>query len=361
MSPDLRALAAPLLQHQAPSGAFPACPTFSQYPYSWLRDSTFIAYALDRAGEHAAAARYYRWAAQTIAGLADQVAALVAQRQRGAPIAEHAYLPCRFALNGEALGDGWPNFQLDGYGQWLWGLGEHLRLRGIETLPDEFRPGVQVTLDYLTVFWREPCYDCWEEFPYRWHTSTVASLHAGLHAMQPFVPGLETTTADVRAFLTEHLVHEGQLVKFAGYPDVDASLLWVAVPFGVLAVDDPVYMRTVQAIEQTLLRGGVHRYARDTYYGGGSWVLLTAWLGWVYARQGQRGKAQALLDWVRAQAPDDGLPEQTTDGLLNPLYLDYWRGQWGESARPLLWSHAMHMILEVEVAALSPVPAGVPT
>ncbi|THF85546.1 glycoside hydrolase family 15 protein [Deinococcus sp. KSM4-11] len=361
MSPDLRALAAPLLEHQAPSGAFPACPTFSQYPYSWLRDSTFIAYALDRAGEHAASGRYYRWAAQTIAERSEQVSALVALRQRGEAIPEHAFLPCRFALNGEALDDGWPNFQLDGYGQWLWGLGEHLRAQGLRAMPEVFRPGVEVTLAYLKAFWREPCYDCWEEFPYRWHTSTLASLAAGLRAMQPFMRGLEPVTADVLAFIRDHLVQGGQLVKFAGYPDVDASLLWVAVPFGVLAVDDPVYTRTVQAIEQTLLRGGVHRYARDTYYGGGSWVLLTAWLGWVYARQGRPEEAHALLGWIRDQNRGRGLPEQTTDGVLNPVYVDYWRGQWGESARPLLWSHAMHLILEAEVAAhASPLP-GVPS
>ena len=53
--------------------------------------------------------------------------------------------------------------------------------------------------------------------------------------------------------------------------------------------------------------------------------------------------------------------EQTTDGLLNPLYLDYWRGQWGESARPLLWSHAMHLILEAAVATHALLAPGVPS
>jgi len=26
----------------------------------------------------------------------------------------------------------------------------------------------------------------------------------------------------------------------------------------------------------------MHRYADDTYYGGGEWVLLATWLGWYY-------------------------------------------------------------------------------
>ena len=38
---------------QAPSGAYVASPTFSQYGYCWLRDGTWIAYAMDIAGDHA--------------------------------------------------------------------------------------------------------------------------------------------------------------------------------------------------------------------------------------------------------------------------------------------------------------------
>ncbi len=36
---------------QAPSGAFVASPTFSQYGFAWLRDGSFIAEALDLVGE----------------------------------------------------------------------------------------------------------------------------------------------------------------------------------------------------------------------------------------------------------------------------------------------------------------------
>lgn len=352
-------LAGALLHHQAPGGGFPACPSFSQYPYSWLRDSSFIAHALDRAGEHAAAGRYHLWAARTVASQAERVETLVARRARGESIHENEFLPTRFALSGEALGDDWPNFQLDGYGQWLWSLGEHLCLQGTPQLPGELRAGVEVTLAYLKTFWSEPCYDCWEEFPYRWHTSTLASIYGGLRAMSPFVPGLEGTAQAVREFVWRHAVVDGHLSKFVGDPEPDASLLWAAVPFGLLDVDDPVFRRTVETIERDLRRGGVHRYARDTYYGGGTWVLLTAWLGWVYVRQGRHDEAQDLLVWVRGQEQGRGLPEQTTESLLNPVYLDYWRERWGESARPLLWSHAMHLILEAEVAALS--PTGVPS
>lgn len=357
MTAALHVLAGMLLRHQAPGGAFPACPSFSQYPYSWLRDSTFIAYALDRAGNHASAGRYYRWAAGTIAARQEQVSQLIQRRERGERIGDSEWLPCRFALSGEALNDDWPNFQLDGYGQWLWGLGEHLRLQGVTALPTAFRPGVEVTLAYLKTFWQEGCYDCWEEFPYRWHTSTLASLYGGLKAMQPFFPEVAEFARQIKTFTLEHAVQGGKLCKFVGDPQMDASLLWAGVPFGLLDVQDPIFTRTVQAIERDLLRGGVHRYAHDTYYGGGTWVLLTAWLGWVYARQGRHTDAERLLDWVRAQEREGGLPEQTTQHLLSPVYLNAWRVRWGESAHPLLWSHAMHLVLEAEI--LIPNSAGV--
>ena len=130
MSASLLEGASRLIAHQAEGGAFPACPTFSQYPYCWLRDGTFIAYALDRVGEHAASGKYYGWVSGVIAGLGDRVDGLIERRARGEFIPEGHFLPTRFALSGEPLGDDWPNFQLDGYGQWLWGLGEHPRAVG---------------------------------------------------------------------------------------------------------------------------------------------------------------------------------------------------------------------------------------
>ncbi|GGR20334.1 glycoside hydrolase family 15 protein [Deinococcus ruber] len=349
MNPAVQLGVARLLTHQAASGAFPACPTFSQYPYAWLRDSTFIAYALDRAGEYQGAARYYRWVSGVVAELAGQVDRLIMARHQGEFIPEAQFLPTRFSLTGGTLQDNWPNFQLDGYGQWLWGLGEHLTLSGTRALPDDYRQGVEVTLRYLQQFWLEPCFDCWEEFPYRWHTSTLASIFAGVQAMVPYFPEYEPLGEQIRTFIQSHAVTEGRLSKFIGYPVADASLLWAAVPFGVFSVEDPVFQATLAHIERELLRDGVHRYIHDTYYGGGSWVLLTAWLGWVYVRLGRREDALRLLEWVRAQDNGNGLPEQTQRSLLSPAYLASWTERWGPPAAPLLWSQAMQIVLEQEL------------
>jgi GH15 family glucan-1,4-alpha-glucosidase len=143
---------------------------------------------------------------------------------------------------------------------------------------------------------------------------------------------------------------KGHLIKdLDGEDEVDGNLVALAVPNGVYAQDDPILRATVAHIESDLRRddGGVHRYAADTYYGGGEWVLLTAWLGWYYAEAGEVERAGYLLRWIEAQADEQGhLPEQVAAHLNQPAYLDEWRARWGKSARPLLWSHAAYIILQ---------------
>jgi GH15 family glucan-1,4-alpha-glucosidase len=109
-------------------------------------------------------------------------------------------------------------------------------------------------------------------------------------------------------------------------------------------------MNTVDALEQELAHGGVHRYRRDTYFGGGEWLLLAAFLGWNYLEQNRVDDACAQLLWIAAQAaPNGDLPEQVTGHLLAPEHYDEWVERWGAIATPLLWSHAMFVTLAVEL------------
>ena len=148
--------------------------------------------------------------------------------------------------------------------------------------------------------------------------------------------------------MLEHGVSAGHLVKFVGSEVVDASLVGVATPYRLLAPDDPVMEATVVCIEADLHHpgGGVHRYATDTYYGGGEWLLLTAWLGWYYAEVREFERARELLSWVEAQADEEGnLPEQIPHSLNDPAQYQTWRDKWGDIAKPLLWAHAKYLIL----------------
>ena len=329
-----------LQRGQTPAGGFVAGPSFPTYRYVWLRDGSFCAHALDRFGLPEPAAAFHRFVARALLRDPARVRRAISAAFAGGD--PRWMLPTRFTLDGveEANSDiAWPNFQLDGYGAWLWALADHVGRGG--GLTGELRDAAGLVAQYLRVAGHLPCFDCWEEYGDKQHTATVAAVLAGLSAAGrllggPALPGWPLSIVD------------GSLVKFAGSTQVDGSLLWVALPFGVLAVRDPVMTATAARIESELISpaGGVRRYLGDSYYGGGDWVLLTAWLGWYRAARGDLDGARALLAWIENAATPDGLlPEQLTTAAQQPDMVARWVGKWGPVASPLLWSHAMYLIL----------------
>lgn len=344
-----------ILWNQHSEGAYVASPLFSNYAYCWFRDGTFTAYAMDLAGETKSADRFYQWGSRVLLRKKPQVEQLLAKKRRGEPIGQNEFLNARFHLNGHDDDAEWGHFQLDGYGTWLWGLVQHLKRTGETGLTGRYREAVDTAVDYLLAFWREPNHDCWEENGDKIHPSTLACIYGGLNSIAPYLrrSDVQEASREIRTFLLENATASGRFVKYVngdasiGCPDVDASLLWLTVPFAVFAPDDPVMHTTIEAIEKTLLReGGVHRYPEDHYYGGGQWILLTAWLGWVYAETGRKEEARRCLEWIAAQADEHGrLPEQVSGSLLHADARGGWMKRWGTPANPLLWSHAMFVIL----------------
>lgn len=336
---------------QATNGAYAACESFSQYNYSWLRDGAWIAYGMDCADQHQSARKFYQWGVHVLLRYTHKVDVLIGKLDRGEQPLETDYLPTRFALDGGLGQEDWPDFQLDGYGAWLWGLVQHCRLSDFQ-IWEEARPAIELLVRYLEALWQSPNYDCWEEHRDQIHTATLAALYGGLTAVQEVDPTLVpyTLPTDIRTYILEHCVaEEGHFMKSIGNSEVDASLLWVAVPYRVVTVDDPRFTATLNKIERDIHRpqGGVYRYAKDTYFGAGEWILLTAWLGWVYTELGQPETARELYRWIEQQAQPDGeLPEQVSDHTLYPDYYQPWVERWGTPAKPLLWSHGMYLVLQ---------------
>lgn len=121
----------------------------------------------------------------------------------------------------------------------------------------------------------------------------------------------------------------------------DLSILGLAVPFGVLAVDDPRIVSTVAALRATLWNkavGGMRRYEGDSYGGGNVWPLATLWLAIYEGTCGNSEIAQELIEWVVGHSTDAGLvPEQVHREHGHPV-----------AAVPLSWSHGM---IAIAVAA----------
>lgn len=337
---------------QAANGAYVASPSFSQYGYSWLRDGTWIAYGMDKAGQADSARAFHLWVARTLMRYEGAVETLLDKLARGETPPDSEYLPTRFELDG-ALGQAdWTDFQLDGYGAWLWGLVQYVTAHDDRDLWAAARPSVVLITRYLGALWQSPNYDCWEEHRDHIHPATLAALYGGLAAVEGYEAGIVAAGLPqaIREYtLAQGVSSAGHFMKYLGNDEVDASLLWMALPYRLVEVDDPRFVATVAKIERDLQRpdGGVYRYCADTYYGGGEWLLLTLWLAWAQHEAGRHDEAAALVAWVETQARENGeMPEQVDGHVLDESYLQPWIERWGTSACPLLWSHGMYLIVK---------------
>ncbi len=351
-----------ILQNQSPNGAYIASPNFPTYQYCWFRDGSFIAYAMDLAGQHESAHRFHQWVAERVNERKDLVRKALVKARAGETLSEAEILHTRYRLDGtDGEAGNWPNFQLDGFGTWLWALHEHHKQNPAKQLSQELLDATELVVEYLSELWARPCYDCWEEFPDHIHPYTLAAIYGGLRAHSELTSKSHHLVTDlIRKQLLSGTESFGHFVKFHHSPAVDASLLGLAVPYGVVAPDDPIMRRTVDYMESTIFRGGgVHRYAEDSYYGGGAWILLTAWLNWYYIELAAKRpdlapelqeKVQKGLRWIGAHVGNDlNLPEQVAENLNIPAYYSIWVERWGEVASPLLWSHAKYIILRSKI------------
>ncbi len=353
---------ATILKNQHPGGAFVASPDFAEYRYCWLRDGSFTAYALDCASETEAAGAFHEWSAAAIDGIAPVMAAAFDRRAAGEPLDPHRMPPARFSLSGQPVGDDWPNFQVDGYGTWVWALRQHLDKSGVRDLPSRLSSAVESVGRYLAEFGTSPCYDVWEESGGSVHTATLACVYAGLQAAASMLgdDALAERATLVQAALVEQGRRLGRFAKSNHDGQVDAALLWLCKPFGVVGPDDPAFGETVRRIVAELdFDGGIRRYPTDTYYGGGAWPVLTASLGWAYAAAGDLPAARQRQDWVAAHFDEQGrLREQFGGDRRDPEHYQEWVGRWGPPAADLVWSHAMYVVLATEVVDGNATPNG---
>lgn len=338
-----------ILDGQAPSGAYVASPTFSQYGFGWLRDGAYVALAMDAAGRPDSARAFHEWVARVITSQRARIGDVVARLDRGETVPGNEMLPTRYTLAGdvEIEAEDWPNFQLDGYGTWLFAL--HAHLDGAD--PGEFSDAVVLAADYLRAAWRLPCYDYWEESGDRRHTSTLAAIAAGLRGASRMLgdPTLDAVADEVVADLRATCIHDGAFGKGPDDDRVDGSLVSLATPFGVVPADDPAMLATLARIRSELASpsGGIRRYVGDTYFGGNPWHLLTAWLGWHDRLNGDAAGHAHARDWVLAHvSPGAQLAEQLTEEPQAPDFVQPWIDRWGPVADPLLWSHAKFVLLE---------------
>jgi GH15 family glucan-1,4-alpha-glucosidase len=343
-----------ILDNQNEAGAIIASPDFAEYGFCWLRDASFCAYALDLVHEHEASARYHDWVRRAVEGISPLLESVTLSRQCNEPLDDELMPPARFSMDGTMVHDDWPNFQIDGYGTWLWSLEQHLRATGCHALPDGFVPVVRTVATYVREFALASCYDVWEEHGNNRHTSTLACIFGGLSSARRLLDDdtLGDRADEVRELLLSTAREAGHFTKSNANDDVDASILWLSIPFGVVDPHDELFSVTASLIETRLeLNGGIRRYPTDVYFGSGAWPVLTASLGWNFVASGEFAKARRCLQWIVDRFDDRGLLGEQFDGELRDRdNYEFWVRKWGPPAKDLMWSHAMFIVLALALA-----------
>lgn len=346
-----------ITSNQHKSGSYVASPNFSIYRYCWLRDGSFTAYSMDLYGINNSADKFFNWTNAVISKQKNRLKKILDMKKRGDILLNDDYLPTWFTLDGNECGEEWPNYQLGGYGIWLWALSRHIKFTRDETILSKYEESINTAVNYLMNFWNYPCFDCWQENGDDIHTSTLASIYGGLKSINGYLnnPDIEKVLKDIRQFVLDNCIKDGVLKKSNNSDAVDSSLIWTVIPFRLFEVNDSITKKTVNMIEQKLVHnGGVYRYPGDTYYGGGEWIILSAWLGLYYCESGEIYKAGKMLEWIESKADKNGeLPEQILDNVKDNYYTAKWKSLWGDAASPVLWSHAMYLILLHHIKELS--------
>ena len=329
---------------QTESGAILACPTYPPYRYAWLRDGSFCAVALDRAGQPAPAWRFHGWVAARLRAHE----ARDAPRHRGAASADEPRSRRRPALSLQRRGPG-PD------GRWLGQLPDG-RTRALAVGAAGARRaarggGRPVDEADRASVWRSPRSRTWCSGS---ETSCAAAVAAEYVAALWSAAVLRRLGGARRPARHEH---PGRLPRGApGRPTVWASnrrarlMRWrpsapssphaAVAPASSLAptrtgrstpassgarsllgavhpdIADVAGDARAHRVATGGLRGGVHRYVADEFYGGGQWPVLAAAHGLACLQRGADGdleRARRAMGGSRpSAAPSGELPEQSS-------------------------------------------------
>jgi GH15 family glucan-1,4-alpha-glucosidase len=341
-------------ENQSSTGGYIASPNFSVYNYSWFRDGAFIAHAMSKVGEDDSAIKFHDWAAGNINQRQEKILDLIERNQKGLEIDPEEHLHCRYSIDGTESEEAWTNFQLDGFGTWLWVADEFVNSG--KTLGTDVYQAVETLIPYLIEFWKTPSFDWWEESFGELHVSTLGCISAGLLAVSQWENIEENlrkaaaqTADEIRAFVMENGVVDKHLTKWIGATTIDGSLSALIAPLNWVQ-DAEIERNTLDLISRQLGVLGTHRHLADVYFGGGPWPILSAFLALARSAQGDTDTATRVFEWLTNCANENlELPEQLATDLLYPETRDEWIQKWGKPAEPLLWSHAMFLLLKKEI------------
>ncbi|WP_026924547.1 trehalose-phosphatase [Glycomyces arizonensis] len=297
------------------------------YRFCWIRDAAMTAHALVDIGSLQEAEAYFEWVSSIIertAGHPERLAPLydiegVAPSPEAIIETLPGYAGARpVRINNAASSQ----VQLDVFGPVAMLVEAVAQRRGHLS---EFEQSVLTSMvEAVEKRWHEPDHGIWEarQAPRHHVYSKVmcwVTVDRALKVAEQFGMEYGPTWPELRDSIAKNVLELGWNDEVGAYTaaygddDLDAASLWVGLS-GLLAADDPRYLKTVLRIEAGLRSGPtVYRYHRDDGLPGteGGFILCAAWLAEAYLQVGRRTDAEELFEQILACAGPTGLlPEQ---------------------------------------------------
>jgi GH15 family glucan-1,4-alpha-glucosidase len=328
---------------QTPTGLFTASAhdVTTGYNKAWLRDVYFMTLGFKYTGEMEVVQTAAKALLKILSKHKDKITWAVTNK----PFETWQYIHARYNPETfEEYWEEWGNKQHDAVGEVLYLIAD-CELSGYGVVQtDEEKELVQMLVDYLNAieYWHDADSGIWEENQ-EVRASSIGSVVCALRAANklPYIT------------IPEGLLKKGELALRALLPRetatrfCDLALLTLIFPFEVTTEEET---RTILSnVEYFLTRDmGVIRYRNDRYYNRNEvdgyseeaeWSMGLAWLAIIYAKMGDRKKAEEYL--VRAGKTIN------KDGLIPEL----WYSHTTESNQniPLGWAESMYVVALVTV------------
>ena len=327
----------------APTGGIVAAPTTSlpeqiggvrnwDYRFCWLRDATFVLYALMTAGHAQAASDWRNWLLRAVAGSVHDMQIVYGIRgTRRLPEVELPWLAGYENSKPVRIGnDAHGQFQLDVYGEVIDLLFTAHRF-GIVPTDDEWQLSKQIA-GAVEERWAQPDRGIWEirgdpqHFTYSKVMAWVA-LDRVVQAVEQYgfdgpVERWRAARDAIHAQVCARGYDEQRktFTQYFGSRELDASTLMIPL-VGFLPKDDPRVIGTIAAVERELTYDGlVMRYTQGTPGtpdglppGEGAFLACSFWLVDCYTLLGRKDDATALFERLIALCNDVGLLAEEYD------------------------------------------------
>ena len=355
----------------APTGAIVAAPTTSlpeapgaarnwDYRYTWLRDSAFVGYALERLGfleECDAYTTFIKRIGRHADGGPIQIMYDL-DGGRDLPERELSHLEGYGGARPVRIGNGAAGqFQLDVYGELL----EMLRIRYWRTAPSEGLWDIMRTLvDWTADHWREPDWSIWEarmdarHYVFSKVMAWVALDRGASLAQQCGFPGDIARWRREAAQVQRDVLANGWDAERRTFrqaydgSDLDAAVL--VIPFlRFLPRLDPRVRQTIEAVHRELNAGSedlIFRYrGADGLLGAeGAFVICSFWLAQAHALTGDFEGGERLFRQLLERATPLGLYGEQIDPATGAHLGNY----------PQAFSHAAVMTTALVLERLRP-------